>query len=101
MKQPDFARFTAEEQEYVDAIVDRAVRLFRSVGLRRAPIDVRMDLSAVHARIPLRLAEMAQADDFNFTHDIGGIAKHLNRETGGLEDFFVPRYARPRALAHG
>lgn len=33
-------------------------------------------------------------DDFNFLHDIGGISRHINRGTGVLEDFFVPRSAR-------
>jgi hypothetical protein len=31
-------------------------------------------------------------DDANFTHDVFGIRKYLNRETGELTMCFVPRY---------
>ena len=89
-----FAKFTEAEQEAVDAIVDRAVRMFRKFRIRRTPMDWEMDLAAVHAKIPLRLHELAEADNFNFSHDLAGIYGHLNRETGELEDFFVPRFAR-------
>ena len=29
----------------------------------------------------------------DFSHDITGIRGHINRDTGKLEDFFIPRYA--------
>ena len=53
-----------------------------------------MDVTACHANgNPLRLAELLAADDFNFSHDIFGIRRHLDRETGELKDFFVPRFS--------
>jgi len=56
-----------------------------------------MDLNACHSNgCPLRLAELFVAEDFDFTHDIFGIRSHINRNTGKLEDCFVPRYAEPR-----
>lgn len=67
--------------------------MFRQAWVRVTRMDVEMDLSATHATCPLRLAELADADDFNFSHDMGGIRRHLNRQTGELEDFFVPRFA--------
>lgn len=85
-----FATYTREEQAAADRIVDRAFRL--KIWARR--MDVAMDLSAVHATRPLRLAELANADDFNFAHDMVGIARHLDRETGELGGCFVPRFAR-------
>jgi hypothetical protein len=58
-------------------------------------IDVMMDVSATHANgNPLRLKKLLEADDFNFTHDILGIRRHLNRETGKLEDGFRPRFSQ-------
>lgn len=55
-----------------------------------------MDLTAVHANgCPLRLGALLEAHPFDFAHDIGGIRRHLNRETGQLEDHFLPRYAAP------
>jgi len=40
------------------------------------------------------LKGLLQAENFDFLHDVIGIVNHLNRETGELEDYFVPRYAR-------
>lgn len=57
--------------------------------------DVMMDLLAVNANgTPLRLEALRDADAFNFAHDILGIRRHLNRETGALENGFTPRFAR-------
>jgi hypothetical protein len=58
------------------------------------PLDWAMDVTAVHANgCPLRLRELLLADDFNFAHDVFGIRRHLNRDTGRLTGFFVPRFA--------
>ena len=53
-----------------------------------------MDITACHVNcMALDLDALLQADDFNFGHDVCGIARHINRETGQLEDWFVPRFA--------
>jgi hypothetical protein len=91
----EFAEIMPWEEEVVEKITHRAVHMFARVGIYRTPADVRMDLEATHAKMPLRLAELAEAPDFDFAHDMGGIYRHLNRETGELEDFFVPRFAAP------
>lgn len=59
-----------------------------------------MDLNACHSNgCPLQLAELLAADRFDFTHDIFGIRKAINRTTGKLtEDFFTPRYVVPEAV---
>lgn len=91
-----FANFTKEESKDVDTIITRARELARRVGrasLTADPRSMRMDLAAVHAHTPLRLAELAEADVQNLTHDVFGIMSHLDRETGELRDCFVPRYA--------
>lgn len=84
-----FARFSAADRTIVDAIVDRAVK----ARIYSDRIEADMDISAVHARCPLRLADLLDADDFNFAHDLHGIRRHLNRQTGKLERFFLPRFA--------
>lgn len=60
-----------------------------------------MDLTAVHANgNPMRLADLLAADDFNFAHDIVGISRFLDRNTGRLTDCFSPRFsARELAAA--
>jgi hypothetical protein len=55
-----------------------------------------MDIIAVHANgCPLRLQELLRASRFEFSHDVFGIRRHLNRETGQLGDYFLPRFAVP------
>lgn len=58
-------------------------------------LSMEMDLSATHANgCPLKLEELLKADKFNLLHDLMGIRNHINRKTGKLERFFLPRYAR-------
>ncbi len=52
-----------------------------------------MDLETAHAQFNLKLDELLKADEHNFTHDIVGIQKNINRETKTVENFFLPRYA--------
>ena len=57
-------------------------------------LTVALDVEYAHAQIPMDLGRLLLADDFNFSHDVGGIGRHINRETGQMEDCFVPRFAR-------
>ncbi len=81
------------------ALIDRIV--FRAVAQEWVPKaqaeDFEMDLIALHRNgTPLRLADFIGADDFNFAHDVVGIRRHMDRETGRLNNHFVPRFAAPR-----
>lgn len=84
-----FAFFTDSEFLVVRAIAERSVEL----GIHKKVLDAEMDIAATAYFVPLRLTELRDADDFNFIHDLGGIRGHLNRETGLLENFFLPRFA--------
>jgi hypothetical protein len=84
-----FAEFSAEERRIVEAIVNRAIKS----GIYAHATDAAMDISAAHASCPLRLADLRDADQFNFDHDMYGIRRHLNRKTGKLAGFFFPRFA--------
>lgn len=56
-----------------------------------------MDLAATHANgCKLDLDKLLAFDNFNFAHDVFGIREHLDRKTGKLKDFFLPRCAQPR-----
>ena len=62
-------------------------------GRMRRPIDMIMDLSAVHLHGGgLKLAELLKAPEVDFAHDIAGIVRHLDRKSGKLLDCFSPRY---------
>lgn len=90
---------TKEEFEAIGRIADRALR---GVAMRTGRDDrmtLIMDISAVHANgCPLDLDGLAEADDFNFAHDVTGIQRHINRRTGELEDCFLPRYSKRPGL---
>lgn len=52
-------------------------------------------LIVVHRhQCPLRLRDLAAADEFNFWHDVGGITRHFDPDTRRLRHGFWPRFAR-------
>jgi hypothetical protein len=58
-------------------------------------MTVLMDLEACHSNgCPLDLAGLLAARTVDLVHDVAGISRYLNRETGKLEQGFCPRYAR-------
>lgn len=63
--------------------------------IRQSIMATEMDLSACYAQgCELDFERLLSAPLGDFQHDILGIRRHLNRETGYLEDFFLPRYAK-------
>jgi hypothetical protein len=77
----------------ISKIAQRAVTLAAAHGVDYAQIDAMIDIEAAHTEHPLRLAELLAADVGNFSHDVFGIRRHLNRETRKLEDCFLPRFS--------
>lgn len=96
---------TEQDLDLIDKLVSRAVLM----GLARGPVmpehwykrdTMLLDLVAVNANgCPMDFAAMLEADDFNFTHDVAGIARHMDRDTGKLKDCFCPRFAKLDAAA--
>lgn len=82
-----------EEEKLVGQIANRAIKKVRSIYPKFSKMDLIMDITATHnENDKLRLEEWLNADDSNFYHDIFGIMRHMNRETGQLENFFEPRF---------
>jgi len=81
-------KLTSAELNTIGKIAERACK-----GAQLDKTTTIMDISAAQIDCPMRLDELLQADELNFWHDIGGISRHLDRETGQLTDCFVPRYA--------
>lgn len=82
-----------DDAALIERITGRAVRLYAKHGQKIDGLSMLMDVTATHANgCPLKLAELADADDFNFAHHIGGIFRHLDRETGHLGGCFLPRF---------
>lgn len=51
-----------------------------------------MDIEHADKVFNLRLEDLLNADDENFTHDVLGIVNHIDRNNPTDFDFFVPRY---------
>lgn len=91
-------QFTAsvEETKLIVKIAKRAVKMARAIGSKTySQMTAVMDVEACHCNgCPLKLDALLKADDFNFSHDVFGIAAHIDRTTGELQDCFVPRFAK-------
>lgn len=86
---------TLAENLLIDEVVARAAIAGLVKGRRYSRLDLRMDLTATHSNgCPLDFHKLLQFNDFNFTHDIAGIARHLDRSTGELRGCFLPRCAK-------
>lgn len=95
---------TDAELSAVRKIARRAAHLARTHGDRRKfgaiRLNVVMDLLATHANgCPLDFERMAAADDFNLTHDVISIGRHLDRDTGKLGNGFLPRFFKKGCAA--
>lgn len=96
------------DRRIINQIARRALQMARAMPsvadvVGADLVDWEMCITATHASgNPLRLADLRDADDFNFAHDVFGIYRHLNRATGQLENCFVPRYSVPeKACTNG
>lgn len=88
------------ERDAANRIARRAFALRKAFAARDTSrnipdvLSMQMDLVATHANgCPLDFQRLEAADDFNLLHDVLGIERHLNRDTGQLQDFFLPRFA--------
>ena len=88
-----WGRATKADHEAASAVVDKyeeTTGLY--VGNRMTTL---MDLVVCHTHgCPLDWDALLNADRFTLMHDITGIAQHLNRDNGVLQNCFLPRCAR-------
>ena len=89
---PLFDSITTHEMQIIHRIAKRASHMAAEHGPAYPLLDADMDISSVHLKTPLDLAALEIANTNDFSHDVFGIRKHLNRETGELEDGFSPRF---------
>lgn len=84
------------EFELMSKIATRAVKMAAALGVEYSMSTAIMDINACHSNgCPLFLDELLKSDNSNFGHDVFGIRRHINRETGQLEGCFLPRFAMP------
>lgn len=95
MRAPGLGRCAAAD---IKRIVKRADALGLVRGKKRPdhwylPETMFIDLAVCHRScVKLDFKRWLEADDFNFIHDVAGIAKHMDRNTGELTDCFMPRF---------
>lgn len=92
MTAPNF-KTSATEFRLIMTLVDRAEKIAASAGRSIDRMELSMDLSAAHNSCPLKLEQLAQASDADLAHDVFGIARHIDRDTGRLGGCFLPRFA--------
>jgi len=86
-----------EDLDLIATIAKMAHGVYAACGVKTQVTMIMMDLTCVHLNAyRLRLDEMAdpEARKQDVMHDIVGIHANLNRETGLLENCFVPRFAK-------
>jgi hypothetical protein len=89
-------KLTKQEFELVSQIAERVEATGPDLGWGGNRLDLIMDLEAVHSNgCDLDLAQLLAFPEPDFWHDIAGISQYVNRKTGGLEDCFMPRCAKP------
>lgn len=81
---------TSLEDRVISAIAERAVALKVLPGVDQASIA--MDITVCHKNgNPLALSRLLRAADVDFGHDVVGIHYYLDRGTGTLSRYFLPR----------
>lgn len=82
---------TKEDHDLLVQVAERALRKLPHIDDKRTIV---MDLCACHSNgCPLDFKGLLAASMQDFSHDVYGIREHINRDTGKLEDCFLPRYA--------
>lgn len=88
----DWSKCSKEDFKVIRKIVDRVWKTDHGSGDK---LNLIMDIEATHISRPLRLKELLEADDANFFHDINGIMRFIDRDTGELTGCFSPRFTAP------
>jgi hypothetical protein len=86
---------TTDDQALIAAIAARAARELQGTNLFNGDVvELEADIKAVHLNdLPLDLPAFLAADDYQFVHDILSIQQNIDRTTGQLRNFVIPRYA--------
>lgn len=87
---------TEREMEHLDKIMDR-VKGFMDGGQFQAGQRMRLEISLAVCHLngcPLDLEAMTTGLDADLVHDVFGIDRHISRDDGQLQHFFMPRFAR-------
>ena len=91
---------SAEDMATIVQLTRRMTELATRYGLDMArdkglivasSMQLGLDVAMVHSRTPLALGQLLLTSDDDFTHDMSGIARNVDRLTGHLREGFTPR----------
>ena len=95
-------KVSREDSDLILQCATRARAIYEEMGVPFDTFECDMDLTATHANgCPMDFAKLLAAPQFDFVHDIAGIRRHINRETGQIENCFMPRCHRKGESDHG
>lgn len=84
-----------QDKALITQIANRACRILAANGEEADQTHEEMNITACHNNgMPLNLQKMLDADEFDFMHDVCGIDRHIDRNTGQLKNCFLPRFAQ-------
>ncbi len=87
------------EMELIKLIAARFAKLNEDGKIEYGYRTLLMDLDACNSNgTPMDFEKLLAAPEFDFMHDILGIRRHMDRETGKLKDFFLPRCTARKAV---
>jgi len=97
-KEISWSKASLEDCKIASKIAKRALMELTSLKITTSKDflqSTQMDIVATHiSGCCIRLEELLTAKRGDFLHDVTGIARHLNRQTGELENCFLPRLSR-------
>jgi len=80
---------TSKDYDLISQIAERA--MISLDNLLTEKLHTLMDLECALNDVGLNLQKLLTFPDLDFAHDIYGIRRNLNRETGKLSNGFLPR----------
>src|SRR6185436_16467195 len=86
------------EHDLINKIANRAVVLAVKFEVPYEKMEATMDITACHANgCELDLNKLLAAPEPDFSHDVFGIRRHIDRRTGKIGGCFLPRCAIQQA----
>jgi hypothetical protein len=82
----------ADSKDQASVVIERISP--RAVDILGGFESLQMDLCAadgVNGNPPIDWPKLFAASDATLIHDVAGIARHMNRRTGKVSGFFLPR----------
>lgn len=85
---------TKKEMKFIERIVERALKIAKDHEVSCDKGSLLMDIEACHCNgVKLDLKKLLSFSNADFAHDVFGIRRHLDRDTGRLRNNFYPRCA--------